>query len=361
MPKHQTYRVIGLMSGTSLDGLDIVYAEFAIDENGWAYTIHDTASIDYDHTWRQTLVDAINLSAKELEDLDLAYGRWLGHQVRAFIDTGKLNPDLIASHGHTIFHEPKKGITRQIGDGQYIANLSSIKTVCDFRSEDVKLGGQGAPLVPIGDKLLFSEYTACLNLGGIANISFDKDGNRIAYDIGMANMPLNYFARALGHEYDRDGALSGNGQTHKQLLIDLNELPYFEQVPPKSLGVEWFNNEMLPVLNSYDISIEDKMATLLDHEAFQIGRVISSIENPGKVLVTGGGAFHQILLEKIELYLSSSSKLHVPSRQLIEFKEALIFGFMGVLRLRNEINCLQSVTGASRDSSAGKTFLPVMN
>ena len=354
----EKYHVIGLMSGTSLDGLDIAFVEFILENGRWQYEILATDSVAYDSARKNELGRSIHLSELELAKLDTEYGQWLGKEVRKFIDANELRVDLIASHGHTVFHQPDRSITRQIGDGQSIADISGITTICDFRTLDVELGGQGAPLVPIGDKLLFSDYQACLNLGGIANISFDKNGERLAFDIGMANMPLNHFSRQLGFDFDKDGAIASGGQVNRDLLSALDNLNFYAQSPPKSLGVEWFIKEMLPLVNSYSIPTEDKLSTLVQHEAYQIARVISSIGGPGNILVTGGGANNRYFMQSIEQLLESGHNLVLPSEQLIDFKEALIFALMGVLRTRNEINCLKSVTGAKEDSSSGRIFYP---
>jgi anhydro-N-acetylmuramic acid kinase len=354
----EKYHVIGLMSGTSLDGLDIAYVEFSEEADRWHYKIIKAESIGYDDSWRRRLAEAIHHENNELALLDKRYGQWLGRQIKEFLSRHGVNVDLVSSHGHTVFHDPDRGITRQIGDGQDIANLVGLRTVCDFRSGDVELGGQGAPLVPIGDQLLFPEYAACLNLGGIANISFASKGERIAFDLGMANLPLNHYARELGLDYDEGGNIAARGRLNTELFKALNELEYYRRKPPKSLGLEWFLEIMLPLVDTYDIAVADKLATLVHHEARQIAEVIRKAGITGEILVTGGGALNDFFIKKIKHYLGKGVSLILPSRQLIEYKEALIFALMGVLRLRNEVNCLKSVTGAREDSSAGKVFNP---
>jgi anhydro-N-acetylmuramic acid kinase len=354
----EKYHVIGLMSGTSLDGLDIAFVEFTKDDLGWHYKIIQAASQNYDATWRQQLVAAIHLDQSALAKLDRRYGEWLGLEVKNFVEQHKLKVDFVASHGHTVFHEPDKGITRQIGHGQVLADRSGLTTICDFRSADVALGGQGAPLVPIGDKMLFAEYVACLNLGGIANVSYEQDSHRLAFDIGMANLPLNHYARQLGHAFDENGRMSANGNVNQHLLAALNGLSYYQQGPPKSLGLEWFINEMQPVIESFNLIEEDVLATLVEHEAYQVATVLNALGKPGNILVTGGGAFNQHFLTRLNHHLKQDLDLELPTEELIEYKEALIFALMGVLRQRNEINCLKSVTGASKDSSTGELFYP---
>jgi anhydro-N-acetylmuramic acid kinase len=354
----EKYNAIGLMSGTSLDGLDIAYVEFLFENHSWQYNILKTISIDYQVSRRLELAQAFYLEKGALAILHKEYGSWLGEQADNFIKDNNIEPDLIASHGHTVFHEPEKGITLQIGDGQAIADRTGITVVCNFRSHDVRLGGQGAPLVPIGDRLLFREYPACLNLGGIANISYELDNERIAFDIGMANLPLNHFARELGLPYDEDGILARKGAVNDDLLKQLNGLSFYNQAPPKSLGLEWFVNEMLPLVNAFNITTEDKLATLANHQALQIVKTISSIGSTSKILVTGGGVYNKFFIDLIQQNLPSDYILEIPENQIINYKEALIFALMGVLRQRNEINCLKSVTGAREDSSSGEVFLP---
>lgn len=360
MPNHQnTYYAIGLMSGTSLDGLDIAYCKFERLGTKWEYEILKAEALEYDAELSLRLQDAILLSEDSLKTLDIEYGRWLGRAVLDFISSNKLNIDLIASHGHTVFHQPDQGITLQVGSGQEISNITRKTIISDFRSQDVALGGQGAPLVPIGDELLFGSFSACLNLGGIANISFSKQGKRIAYDIGMANMPLNYLAKQLDLGYDKDGDFARSGIIDQPLLSALNSLAYFKKKPPKSLGVEWFLAKMKPLLDQWAIPIKDKLATVVEHEAQQI--VFSLAHQPPKqapVLVTGGGALNKFLIERIESNLGNRSTIHIPKKELVDFKEAIVFAFLGVLRLRNEINCLSSVTGATQDTSSGKIWLP---
>ncbi|MEN8249530.1 MAG: anhydro-N-acetylmuramic acid kinase [Bacteroidota bacterium] len=355
-----TYLAIGLMSGTSLDGLDLIYCQFEWRNNNWQYKILNTKSIEYTTDWKTRLKNAFDLSDKELKVLDEKYGRWLGEQTKTFIDQDGLEVDLVASHGHTVFHQPKKGITVQIGSGQQIVNATGTTVVCDFRKQDVSLGGQGAPLVPIGDKYLFDRYIACINLGGIANISFDYKGERVAFDIGMANMLLNYLSNQVGHPFDKGGQLASRGKVDNGLLEALNNLEYYKLPYPKSTGYEWFISDVKPIIDKISLSIEDKMATAVEHEAEQIGKVLEKyLSKAGEVLITGGGAYNDFLIDRIKHFTPNHLSIIVPDKPIIEFKEALIFAFMGVLRNRNEVNCLKTVTGAIRDSSGGDIFNPV--
>jgi anhydro-N-acetylmuramic acid kinase len=283
------------------------------------------------------------------------YGKYIGKQVADFCADLPEKPVLVASHGHTIFHQPDSGLTLQIGNGAYIAAVTGIPTVCDFRSLDVAHGGQGAPLVPIGDELLFPEYEFCLNLGGIANVSFRENEERIAFDICPANMAFNHFTKELGYEYDLNGSMGRTGIVHPELLRLLNELDFYRQSGPKSLGREWFESEFLPLIYSFQLSPEDTLRTLYEHVSDQIAHSIDQYPK-GQVLITGGGANNVFL---IELFSEKTKhKTIVPSAQIIDFKEAIVFAFLGVLRFRNENNCLKSVTGADRDHSGGVIYLP---
>ena len=268
--------------------------------------------------------------------------------------------DFVSSHGHTVFHQPEKRLTYQIGSGQELANLCGFRVVADFRSLDVSLGGQGAPLVPIGDQLLFPQYDFCLNLGGIANASFQVDGQRVAYDISPANMLLNHLSVQIGQAYDKAGEVAKSGKLNKRLLEQLNALAYYQQPYPKSLGYEWFIQKVVPLVEASAISKPDKLCTSVHHIAAQISRdlIRQSPDSKSKLLATGGGAKNTFLIETLQNYLGEAIKVVVPEASIVDFKEAMVFAFMGVRKMRNEINCLKSVTGASRDSSSGVIYLP---
>lgn len=350
----KTYKVIGVMSGTSLDGLDLAYCNFKLVNGKWSYTIECGATIPYDYKWLVRLTELpkqpIHLYAKT----DAFYGKYIGLQVQTFMaQNGLEKVDLIASHGHTIFHQPDAGFTAQIGSGAAIYAETGIPTVCDLRSVDVALGGQGAPLVPVGDELLFSEYDACLNLGGFANISYRKHDKRIAFDICACNMLLNRVAQQAGKQYDENGDMARDGIVHNELLKELNSLPFFTQHGAKSLGREWVENDIWPIVGKYDIVLEDLLATFVEHIAIQVSTVIENA-NALQVLVTGGGAFNGFLLERMESYLQQP--LTVGNEQLVQYKEALIFAFLGVLRMENTPNSRASVTGAKIDSIGGALF-----
>ena len=344
----KTYFAIGLMSGTSLDGLDICYAKFQNITN-WEFEILKTETIPYSLEWKNRLQNAILLSAEDLLALDKEYGFYLGEKTQEFISKNNITDlDFIASHGHTVFHQPQRKFTLQIGDGRAIKLTTKKPVIYDFRSQDVLMGGNGAPLVPIGDELLFSQYDACLNLGGFSNISLQKNHQRIAFDISPVNVVLNYFAEKLGKNYDENGDFARNGAINFKILEQLNALTFYQKSAPKSLGVEFVNSEIFPLLK--DEIPENIIATFTEHIAEQIAKVFN--DNQLKtVLVTGGGTFNTYLLEKIRE--KSQTELIVPDENIINFKEALIFAFMGVLRLRNEVNVLCSATGSSENHCSG--------
>lgn len=348
------------MSGTSLDGLDLAYCHIWEENKRWFFEIQQTKSVSYDDHMRLKLKNAIHLAAADLLAFNTTYGTWLGEETKQFIDEYDLEVDFISSHGHTIHHQPKNGFTYQIGSGQHIANASQYKVICDFRTNDIALGGQGAPLVPIGDRLLFEQYDFCLNLGGISNISFEHQGKRIAYDIGLANMILNYITQKIDVSYDNKGMLASKGTVNEQMLNALNDLVFYKLPFPKSTGYEWFLKEVVPILENTNDSIENLLHTSIDHIcqqiAIQVHRYITKQES--SLLVTGGGALNVFLMKVLQERLGETVRIVASNKELIEFKEALVFAFMGVLRLEEKTNVLNSVTGAKRDSSSGILYLP---
>jgi len=354
------YKVLGLMSGTSLDGLDLALCHLVEEGGSWRYTIEHTKEVPYSKKMRETLGNAISLSDNDHMQLHRDYGSWLGKEAKKFMEEEQLEVDFIASHGHTSHHRPDQGITFQLGDGQLLANSSGTKVVCDFRSKDVSLGGQGAPLVPIGDQLLFHQYDFCLNLGGISNISFEWEGKRIAFDIGLANMILNHITQKIKLDYDKDGALARKGRTNRRMLEQLNHLEFYKLPFPKSIGFEWFVEKVLPIVEATDDRIENLLHTSIHHICEQIALQVDLQKNKtnNTLFVTGGGALNGFLMETLQQKLTDKTKVEKPSKTLVAFKEALIFALMAVLREELAVNCLRSVTGAKRDCSGGTIFLP---
>lgn len=343
------------MSGTSLDGIDLLYTKFWKDDC-WKFNIVDYSTIRYTPEWVDILKKLTDMSRKELLAIDEEYTVYLAKKILSFIKTKSITSiDFISSHGHTALHNPEKGITYQIGNLKAISEVIKQKVICDFRTQDVKLGGQGAPLVPIGDRLLFSEFESCLNLGGFANISFEDKKQRVAFDICPVNIVLNHFASLIGLDFDKNGDIARSGKIDDSLLNHLNKLKFYKKDPPKSLGKEWVNEYVLPLAEAGSLQIKDVLRTFVEHIAIQIGKYLQ--KGNTKTLITGGGAYNSFLLERIKRY--SKSKVIIPDNILIEYKEALIFGLLGVLKEREEINCLSSVTGAIKDHSSGVVFTPI--
>jgi anhydro-N-acetylmuramic acid kinase len=414
------------MSGTSLDGLDLAYCEFRErsgsegsgiscernvnrrgcesigecnrDENsksderskerrsdrcsgdgGWDFEIKQADIKPYSAEWRSRLQNAPQMSGLELSLLNVDYGHYTGRCINEFIKENGLQPDFAAVHGHTVFHQPARGLTLQTGDGAAIAAECGLPVVCNFRTTDVALGGQGAPLVPIGDMLLFGNYDYCLNLGGIANISYkavesdhkaatnnyaaagsNNSGKCVAFDICICNMALNYLADREGLQYDKDGEIARTGSVNQDLLARMNALPFYSTPPPKSLGTEWFNEYFKPLFTQ-NVPVKDLLATTVEHIAIQITTVISNTTTLIKLqnstmFITGGGALNIYLMERIKAH--TLVQIAEAPKQLIDNKEALIFAFLGVLRMTNRPNALASVTGAKKDSIGGSIFLP---
>ena len=345
-----TFHAIGLMSGTSVDGLDICYTSFEKSDNGkWSFQILNAETVPYSQIWEQKLRDSIHFGAEELLALHSEYGFYLGEKTNEFIRKyGLTKIDVIASHGHTVFHQPKNKFTLQIGDGRAIKIINQIPVCYDFRSQDVLMGGNGAPLVPIGDELLFSYFDACLNIGGFSNISFKKNDRRIAFDICPVNIVLNHYSKILGKDYDDNGDFARKGKINEGVLSNLNQLDYYRQEPPKSLGAEWVYENITPLLSHE--KPENILATFTQHAAVQIAETFNQ-NRFGKVLFTGGGTYNSYLIEKIRT--KTKTEIIIPDELTINYKEALIFALMGVLRLQNDNNVLASATGSPEDHCSG--------
>jgi len=358
------YRTIGLMSGSSLDGLDIVFAEFHENAGNWNFEIKSADCYEYSDQWMEKLKNATSLPALDYQLLHVDYGHYLGQQVNRFIEKNNLQYQvgLIASHGHTTFHVPLKKMTAQLGDGAAIAAETSLPVVSDLRAMDLAFGGQGAPIVPIGEKFLLKEYSMFLNLGGIANISFNYPNNYIAFDICPANRVLNLVANIVNKDYDKGGQMAAMGNLNGELLNKLNSFAYYKQPYPKSLANNFGTDEVFPVLKSFGLPHTDLLRTYVEHIVQQTKLAISS--NPkfstsnSKLLVTGGGAFNEFLIERLSNELSSIGiEVVIPDEDIVRYKEALIMGLIGVLRWRQEYNILSSVTGAERNSIGGAVWI----
>ena len=349
------YKIIGVMSGTSLDGLDLAYVEFDF-ENSWSFKIIKAETISYSEEWKKTLKNLVSNSSEELQIIDKSYTTYLALTINDFIKRNQiLDIDAVCSHGHTALHQPENGLTYQIGNRMELSKLIEQTVVCDFRIQDVDLGGQGAPLVPIGDQFLFGDYNYCINLGGFANISLEIDKKRVAFDICPVNIVLNHYVSKLGVYYDDNGNVAASGKINKVLLVELNELEFYSFKPPKSLSLEWVREKIIPMIDKYKLSTEDILRTFVEHSAYQIAVEINKSKN-ASVLITGGGVYNLFLINRLKEL--TNNKIIIPSKNLIEYKEALIFGLLGVLKLRGENNCLSSVTGAKYSHSSGNIFIP---
>jgi anhydro-N-acetylmuramic acid kinase len=336
------YTVLGIMSGTSLDGIDLAICIFTKNQI-WEYKIEKSNTLKYPISWKSKLATLHTQNKAIVKQTDIQFGQYIGETINTFLNGEKV--DFIASHGHTIFHQPENNYTLQIGCGKTISQATKITTINDFRSLDVSLNGQGAPLVPIGDLLLFPKHKYCINLGGFANISIKKNDEIIAFDICPANIVLNNICKELGIEYDNNGDISREGKIVPTLLQQLNQLDFYIKKAPKSLGREWVEEHISPILKNH--KAEDLLCTFCEHIAIQIGKFVAD----ESALFTGGGVFNSFLMERITFH--SKAKILLPNKELIEFKESLIFAFIGVLKIRGEVNCLKTVTGADIDNCGG--------
>ncbi|HYJ63843.1 MAG TPA: anhydro-N-acetylmuramic acid kinase [Parafilimonas sp.] len=362
------YNVIGLMSGSSLDGLDIIFTELEEARGVWNYNIKACNCYEYDVEWKTNLFNAKNLDAYSYMLLHINYGKFLAGKINRFINENNLyhQVQLIASHGHTVFHAPGLNMTSQLGDGATIAALTGINVVSDLRNMDVALNGQGAPIVPLGEKLLFPGYDFYLNIGGIANLSFQTKNNVIAFDVCAANSILNKLAATNEKEYDEDGKIAATGSINTTLLNELNALDYYIQSFPKSLSNDFGLNIIYPLVQSYKINVSDALRTYVEHIALQVFNSVKNLLNNElsqnlhslKLLITGGGAFNKFLVEVLKEKLAALNiDILMPEIEVIKYKEALIMALLGVLRWREENTVLASVTGALRSSIGGAVWI----
>lgn len=347
-----------------MDGLDIVFAEFNVNAGNWSYEILAADCYEYNSEWKERLQSATSLNALDYQLLHTDYGHYLGQRVNEFIGAGNLHfkVGLIASHGHTTFHVPQRKMTAQLGDGAAIAAETGLPVVSDLRALDVAFGGQGAPIVPIGEKLLMKDHDLFLNLGGIANISFNLPDQYVAFDVCPANRVLNLICSKVNKEYDEGGQMASLGNVHEGLLQKLDELDYYKQMYPKSLANDFGTEVVYPLIKSFGLPHNDELRTYVAHIVFQIKNAIEQNLKPQtsnlKLLATGGGAFNTFLMQRLSAELASLHvEVVVPGENLIKYKEALIMALIGVLRWRQEYNVLSSVTGAQRDSIGGAVWI----
>lgn len=347
-------RVTGIMSGTSLDGLDLAYCAFPA-KNLSDFRIVHAKTISYPAKWQQSLREAELATGTTLAKMHFDYAKYVAQCIKDFHREAELEaPELLAFHGHTLFHRPDLGFTFQLGSGAALAAATGIAVASDFRSANVAIGGQGAPLVPIGDRDLFPHYGACLNLGGFANISYTAEKQLVAYDICPANMALNDWVSRIQKTFDKNGHIAASGTVRRGLLNVLNSLQFYREPFPRSLGREWYLECFRPVAEQAALDVRDTLATLCEHIAMQIGTAIGT-SGQADVLVTGGGAHNSFLMKRIRFH--SEASIEVPERTIVDFKEALVFAYLGLLRLNGVSNCLQSYTGASRELISGQIHL----
>jgi len=352
--KNQEKIILGVMSGTSLDGLDFALCKFKKNKDTYSYKLLKTGFVLYDKKMKSLLSNAQNLNAFDFIKFHKQYGEYIGEKINKFLDS-EIKPDFIASHGHTIFHNPNENITFQIGDAAFISAETNISVISDFRNLDTALKGQGAPLVPAGDKYLFSDYDFCINLGGFANISYDDtEDKRIAFDICPVNFIVNNLVKTFGKEFDKDGNIGKKGNLNNKLLEELNNIPYYSEKAPKSLGREYVDKCYLPLLKQFKIPNEDKIRTFYKHIALQIANVVN-YKKEAKILMTGGGVHNKFLMSEIKCEIKQ--EVIIPNEETIDFKEAIIFAFLGYLRINKSINVLKSVTGATKDNVGGSIFI----
>lgn len=342
--------VLGGMAGSSMDGFDVALIKFFSQGNKWHFDLIACETIAYPELLLEKLQMAPMATLDVQGKLDKELGIWFGNEISAFLK-GKKEPDLLSIHGHTLVHKPKEGISWQLGDGKEIASITGIKTVTDFRTKDLTYGGEGAPLVPVGDFELFGQYDACLNLGGIANVSIRN--KRTAGDICPCNQLLNHFARKLGVDYDHDGEHASNGKVDVEFVERLASIPYFDLPFPKSLPNQFIPEEILE-----NIEPMAGLSSSCEFIATQVARSLYDLKIPSpKLLISGGGAFNSYLVNELRNKLPDWEVI-IPSDDIVSFREAVIFGFLGMKRLIGEVNVLGSVTGATEDTSSGVIHLP---
>lgn len=351
----KTYKAIGIMSGSSLDGIDVAYCVFKKEDKNWRFQISAAECYPYTSELHKKLKTIGNLSAEEFVKLDVELGKLFAEKVQHLLSTKKLSkPDFIGSHGHTAFHNPASGYTSQIGSGAVLNSLTQIPVICDLRTQDVALGGQGAPIVPLGEKYLFSNYKIFLNIGGIANIAMHEKKKIKAFDVCPANTLLNFYAQKEGKPFDESGNIARTGTCHDKLLEELNNLDFSLATFPKSLSTEYIMENYLPVLKKYKLSNADSLATVSEHIAIQVANQLKGVK-PQKMLITGGGALNTFLIERMSYHLPGF-KVKVPDFETVFYKEALVMAFLALMRLLGKKNVLSSVTGSKRDTVSGAIY-----
>lgn len=362
MSQTKTYHVIGIMSGSSLDGIDLAYCRFTTGTDlqfDWELILGETMPLP--ENWQARLAHLPTQNAVTFAKTHVYFGHFLAKTVNQFVEQHQITQlDFISSHGHTIFHNPDKRYTTQIGCGSAIAALTGYPVINDFRMQDIAINGEGTPIAPAADRYLYSDYDFCLNIGGIANITSQIQEDPIAFDISPANQLLNYLSGQLGFAFDNDGQIAASGNLLPELLQLLQGYPYYKSPPPKSISNEWIVSELLPILASFEASIEDKLHTVTQFIAIEVSNSLIRLTQDSshaeyRLMLSGGGSKNKYLIESIKSCLSGqlNIELIVPSTETIDFKEAILMGLMGVLRVLNVPNCFSTVTGARFDTIGG--------
>lgn len=364
----KSYKALGLMSGSSLDGLDIAYCHFEVEkENNGQLYVHDwkilaAETIGFSEAWQARLGQLPTQTALSFAKTHTYLGHYFGDMVNDFMNRYQIEPDFIATHGHTIFHDPMGRMTIQIGDGSAMAAKTGFPVISNFRNQDIAIDGQGAPVAPIIDKYLLPGHDFYLNLGGIANITTVLPHKMVAFDICPANQLLNALANRLNLEYDEGGQIAAAGQVLDDLLKEMNRADFYKIAYPKSLDNAWSQTAILSKIADEPTAIPNQLSTFVEHIAYQIAFAIKQVIRKEKIekkqlslLATGGGAFNAYLMERLQYHCNLVGNIEVvlPNSDIIQFKEAALMAWMGVMRVENVPNVLQTVTGAKRDTING--------
>jgi len=352
------YNVIGITSGTSLAGLDLVFAALTEVRGKWTYEVKASERVEYTAEWEEKLGKAADLPARDYLLLHSEYGHFIGHAVNQFIADHQLDHQVhfIAAHGDTVFHIPAQKMTAQLGDGAAISAVTGLSVISDLRAMDIAFGGKGAPLLPIAEQLLFPDYQYRVNLGENATLAAQIDGQLIASDICACNYVLDTLAETLNFPFDKDGQLAAGGVTDQSLLNALNGLAFYNEASPRHMSSKFGTGTVLPMIQQHQLSTQGKLNTYTHHIAAQIEKIVKDLlpqeENvPRSLLLTGGGAANTYLVKTIEAALQPHNV--TVTVQHDPFRNALMIALLGALRWRQEPNGLASVTGAEKDSVGG--------
>jgi len=354
---------IGVMSGTSMDGIDIALCE--IDAHSCTLLAYE--EYPFDIALKEEILEAISgvVSLQKVGELHVRLGRLFAQRIAEFLLSQRINAkdiEAIGLHGQTLWHEPNAAypFSLQLGDATVVVAKTEIKTVTDFRSADIANGGQGAPFAPAFHQFLFSslkQNTAVLNIGGMANLTLLGENLR-GWDTGCGNVLLDYnIQNAQGKSYDADGAFARSGEINAELLEKMLADPYFSKMPPKSTGREYFNaswlESLLPIFHT--INAADIQRTLLELTAKSIADDVKR-HNIAELILCGGGAKNGFLVERLEQLCGCSVKRSeaygVPSDAI----EAMAFAWFAKKRIKCEAVALSSVTGAKKDTILGALY-----